>query len=136
MSRIRSAHTKPEMVVRKFLHRQGFRYRLHGLTPGPSPKGERRKYLPGKPDIVLKKLNTVIFIHGCYFHRHKNCRYASEPKSNVAFWKKKFADNVKRDKLVKQTLRKEGWKVMEVWECELKGKNVERTLEKMIRNLK
>ena len=96
MSRIRSAHTKPEMMVRKFLHRQGFRYRLHD------------KKVFGKPDMVLKKLNTVIFIHGCYFHRHKNCRYASEPKTNKAFRRKKFDDNVKRDKLVKQTLKKQG----------------------------
>jgi DNA mismatch endonuclease (patch repair protein) len=78
---------------------------------------------------------TVIFIHGCYFHRHKNCRYASEPKSNVAFWKKKFAGNVKRDKLVKQTLKKQGWKVMEVWECELKLKKSEKTLRKLLLKL-
>ncbi len=123
MSRIRSVHTKPEIVVRKFLHRQGFRYRLHD------------KKVFGKPDMVLKKLNTVIFIHGCYFHHHKNYRYASAPKSNVAFWKKKFEANVKRDKLVKQTLRKQGWKIIEIWECEVKGKKVERTLEKLVQRL-
>jgi DNA mismatch endonuclease, patch repair protein len=75
-------------------------------------------------------------IHGCYFHRHKNCRYASEPKTNKAFRQKKFEGNVKRDKLVKQTLRKEEWRVMEVWECEVKGKKMEKTLEKLILKLK
>jgi DNA mismatch endonuclease (patch repair protein) len=123
MSRIRSAHTKPEMIVRKFLHGQGFRYRLHD------------KKVFGKPDMVLKKLNTVIFVHGCYFHRHKNCHYASEPKTNKAFWKKKFEDNVKRDKLVKKTLRKDGWRIIEIWECEVKGKKVESALKKLVLKL-
>jgi len=78
---------------------------------------------------------TIIFIDGCYFHCHKNCRYATEPKTNKAFWQKKFADNVKRDKLVKQTLKKQGWKVMEVWECEVKGKKAESTLRKLLLKL-
>ncbi|MEP7169217.1 MAG: hypothetical protein ABI855_07585 [Bacteroidota bacterium] len=76
------------------------------------------------------------FIHNGYFHRHKNCAYSSEPKSNVAFWKKKFADNVKRDKLVKKTLRREGWKIVEIWECNLKPKKMERTMEKLVMRLK
>ena len=85
MAAIRGKDTAPEIAVRRFLHAQGFRYSLHN------------KKLAGKPDIVLTKYNTVVFVNGCYWHRHKDCRYASLPKSNVSFWKKKFSENVQRD---------------------------------------
>ena len=113
MSRIRSKNTKPEMVVRSFLHKAGFRFRLH------------RHDLPGKPDIVLPKYNTVIFVHGCFWHRHKGCKYAYTPKSRLKFWKDKFAGTVKRDKLHLKQLQDNGWKVFIVWECETQ--NIDRT---------
>lgn len=107
MSRIRSKNTAPEIAVRSFLHKNGFRFRLHS------------KHLPGKPDIVLPKYKTVLFIHGCFWHRHKRCKYAYTPKSRVAFWKKKFQDNVDRFKKVKRKLQHKGWKVIVIWECEI-----------------
>ena len=106
MSRIRSRDTKPEKIVRSLLHRMGYRFRLH------------RKDLPGKPDIVLPKYQTVIFVHGCFWHRHPRCRFAYTPRSRVRFWQKKFADNIARDKRVRQQLRRLGWKVIVVWECQ------------------
>ena len=111
MSRIRSKDTKPERIVRSFLHRNGLRFRLHV------------KNLPGKPDIVFPKYKTVIFVHGCFWHRHKGCSDATIPSSNRDFWQNKFKRNVKRDKEEQATLRKLGWKVIVVWECELKEKN-------------
>ena len=106
MSRIRDKDTKPELVVRSLLHRMGYRFRLH------------RKDLPGKPDIVLPKHKTVVFVHGCFWHRHKGCKYAYQPKSRVDFWQKKFKGNVKRDKKIHSELRKLDWKVIVIWECE------------------
>ena len=108
MSRIRSKDTKPEKIVRSTLHRMGYRFRLH------------MKDLPGKPDIVLPKYKTVFFVHGCFWHRHKGCKYAYTPKSRVKFWNKKFIDNVERYKVVKRELKKIGWKVVVIWECEVK----------------
>jgi DNA mismatch endonuclease, patch repair protein len=108
MARIKSADTKPEKAVRSILHRMGYRFRLHG------------KDLPGRPDIVLPKHRTVIFVHGCYWHRHEGCRYSFMPKSRVDFWAKKFKNNVKRDKRNQDELKMLGWKVMVIWECELK----------------
>ena len=108
MSRIRSKDTKPEMVVRKHLHALGFRYRLH-----PSK-------LPGHPDIVLPKWHTVIFVNGCFWHRHEGCKVATMPKSNVAFWEAKFARNVARDRQEQAALRKAGWHVIVLWECEVR----------------
>ena len=96
MSRIRSTNTKPEMTVRSLLHRNGFRFRIH----------QKRVY--GKPDIVLKKYKTVIFIDGCFWHRHKDCTFAYSPKSRIDFWNKKFESNIKRDKNVNQKLKEDG----------------------------
>ncbi len=107
MSRIRSANTKPEMIVRSLLHRMGYRFRLH------------RKDLPGKPDIVLPKFNAIIFVHGCFWHRHINCKYAYTPKSRQEFWEAKFKSNVERDKIVRKQLEEKGWKLLIIWECEL-----------------
>ena len=108
MSRIRGRHTKPELAVRSLLHRMGYRFRLHV------------KSLPGTPDIVLPKYNTAIFVHGCFWHRHRRCRYAYKPKSRHEFWASKFEDNVKRDAEVRADLRSMKWRVVVVWECELR----------------
>jgi DNA mismatch endonuclease (patch repair protein) len=107
MSRVRSTNTKPELVVRSLLHRNGFRYRLHVKT------------LPGKPDIVLSKYQSAVFVHGCFWHRHKNCPDASTPKTRTEFWVKKFNGNVKRDRKNRVALKKIGWKVIVIWECEV-----------------
>jgi DNA mismatch endonuclease, patch repair protein len=107
MSRVSSKDTKPEKIVRSFLHRSGFRFRLHMLN------------LPGKPDIVLAKYMTVIFVHGCFWHRHKDCRKATTPQSRKEFWEEKFKRNVIRDKENCKALRSDGWKIFVVWECEL-----------------
>jgi len=106
MSRIRCKNTKPELAVRSFLYHNGFRYRIHQNT------------LPGKPDVVLSKYKTVIFVHGCFWHRHKGCKYAYTPKTRIRFWKDKFFDNVKHFSKVKQKLNNLGWKVIIIWECE------------------
>ena len=111
MSRIKGANTKPEVRVRSILHRMGYRFRLH------------RKDLPGKPDIVLPKYETVLFVHGCFWHRHPECRFAYTPKSRVAFWKKKFLRNVERHHEVKEQLTELGWRVIVVWECETKDED-------------
>ena len=111
MSKIRSKNTKPEIAVRSKLHKAGYRFRLHV------------KGLPGKPDIVLPKYNTIIFINGCFWHRHKNCQYSYTPKSRVGFWKDKFEKNVLRDKKVIKQLKKKGWKVKIVWECQTKNED-------------
>ena len=107
MSRIRSSNTKPEMAVRSLLHCAGYRFRLH------------RKDLPGKPDIVLPKYITVVFVHGCFWHRHEKCKYAYTPKSRIEFWEEKFKNNIERDKKNRKELESLGWKVIIVWECEL-----------------
>jgi len=107
MSRIKDRNTKPEIIVRKALHRLGYRFRLH------------RKDLPGRPDIVLPKYKTVIFVHGCYWHRHKGCKYAYIPKSRVKFWERKFEENIERDKRNKRTLKRMGWRVIVIWECSI-----------------
>lgn len=107
MSRIKGRDTKPELIVRSMLHRMGYRFRLHVKT------------LPGKPDIVLPKYKTVIFVHGCFWHRHPRCRFAYNPKSRLAFWTRKFQANKSRDKDVLRRLRKDGWRVVIVWECQL-----------------
>lgn len=115
MSRIRSKDTKPEKIIRSILHKQGFRFRIN------------RKDLPGKPDIVLPKYKTVIFVHGCFWHRHEGCKYAYTPKSNIDFWNKKFSSTLQRDKNIQNKLRKSGWKVLTIWECEIK--EIEKTPE-------
>ena len=117
MSRIKSGNTKPELIVRSLLHRLGYRFRLHGKV---AKKYYSKGILPGKPDIILAKYNTVIFVHGCFWHRHENCKFAYDPKSRISFWNNKFTENTKRDKLVTQQLKEMGWKVMIIWECETK----------------
>jgi DNA mismatch endonuclease, patch repair protein len=106
MSRIRGKNTKPEIVVRKLLHAQGYRFRLH------------RRELPGTPDIVLHKYRVALFVHGCFFHSHAGCKLAYIPKTRTKFWRTKFAKNKKRDEKVKTLLRKAGWRPVVVWECE------------------
>jgi len=108
MSRIKSKDTKPEMLVRSYLHKQGYRFRLHD------------KKLPGKPDIVLPKHKTVIFVHGCFWHGHKHCKYFVVPKTRTKWWLKKINGNIERDKKVKRELKKLGWKVISIWGCKVK----------------
>ena len=110
MSAIKSKNTKPEIKVRKVLHSMGYRFRLHS------------KDLPGSPDIVLPKYKTVIFVHGCFWHRHENCKYASTPKTRKEFWEAKFRENINRDKKHQENLSSMGWKIIIVWECEIKDK--------------
>ena len=109
MGRICSKDTKPEKAVRSLLHKSGYRFRIH------------RKDLPGKPDIVLPKFKTVIFVHGCFWHRHEGCKYAYTPKSHQEFWQAKFKGNIKRDKKNRDELERLGWKVTVIWECEIKN---------------
>ena len=106
MSGIRGKHTKPEVIVRSYLHRQGLRFRLH----------DRR--LPGRPDLVLARHRTVVNVHGCFWHQHPGCRFAYMPASNRAFWKAKLTGNIKRDARNDAELRKLGWQVLTLWECE------------------
>ena len=107
MARIRGKDTKPELIVRSLLHRAGVRFSL------------RRKDLPGKPDIVLPKHAAVVFVHGCFWHRHKGCKVATMPKTRADFWQAKFAANVARDKRNQHDLKKAGWKVIVLWECQV-----------------
>jgi DNA mismatch endonuclease, patch repair protein len=106
MSRIRNKDTAPEKRVRSCLHRMGHRFRLHA--------GD----LPGKPDIVLPKYRTAVFVNGCFWHRHRRCKFAYTPKSRVSFWVRKFEQNVKRDRVVAQQVKRQGWQVVVVWECQ------------------
>jgi DNA mismatch endonuclease (patch repair protein) len=108
MSRIRSVHTKPERRVRSLLHSLGFRFRLH------------RNDLPGRPDIVLTRYRTAIFVHGCFWHQHRRCKEATTPKSRIPFWTAKLQANVKRDRKRRVELQHQSWNVVVVWECELK----------------
>ena len=111
MSRIKGKNTKPEMIVRKFLFSKGFRYRLHV------------KNLPGKPDIVLPKNKTVIFIHGCFWHGHEGCKYFVVPKTRTEWWREKIYHNKDKDRQNRQTLIELGWDVITIWACELRSKN-------------
>jgi DNA mismatch endonuclease (patch repair protein) len=108
MSKIRSKDTKPELALRKALFARGFRYRVNDTK------------LPGKPDIVLPKYKTVIFLHGCFWHRHEGCKYAYTPKTNTKFWVDKITSNAERDKVNLQKLTTLGWNVLTVWECEIR----------------
>lgn len=109
MSRIRGKNTKPEIAVRSLLHKLGFRFRLH------------RKDLPGTPDIVLPKYNTVIFIHGCFWHGHKGCPKAKRPTSNEQFWNKKLDKTIERDRKNQTELKKLEWRVLVIWSCEVRN---------------
>jgi len=111
MAQIKGKNTKPELIVRSLLHRSGYRFTVNG------PKN---KELPGKPDIVLPKYKTVIFVHGCFWHRHKGCKGATTPKTRTEWWQEKFDRNVSNDRKNQKELRKLGWNVIVVWECELK----------------
>jgi DNA mismatch endonuclease (patch repair protein) len=108
MARIKGKNTKPELIVRRVLHALGYRFRLH------------RGDLPGRPDIVLPKYRTAIFVHGCFWHRHSECSKASMPKTRTEFWQDKFAMNVARDQRNVEALKAAGWHVLIVWECETK----------------
>ena len=123
MSRIKSTNTKPEELVRKYLFSKGFRYR------------KNVKRLPGKPDIVLPKYRTVVFVNGCFWHKH-DCSNFKWPKSNLDYWIPKIENNAKRDVEHYDNLSNEGWKVLIIWECELKKKNMEQNLEKLIKEIK
>lgn len=105
MSGIRGKNTKPELIVRRFLHRAGLRFRLHAN-------------LPGKPDLILPRYRTAVFVHGCFWHRHEGCRYATTPANNALFWQEKFAGNVRRDAQKKQQLEERGWNVLVTWSCQ------------------
>ena len=120
MSGIRGKDTKPELLIRSYLHRAGLRFRLHarGMT--------------GSPDVVLPGRGAVVFVHGCFWHRHVGCSKASVPKSNVAFWRAKFAENVRRDRRTTRALRRDGWRVLTVWECQ----TTERRLERLVREIR
>ena len=123
MSRIRGKDTKPEEKVRKYLFSRGFRYR----------KNDAR--LPGKPDIVLPKYKTVVFVNGCFWHKHEGCRYFVWPKNNAEFWKSKIEKNVERDLRVQKELRSLGWKVLTVCECELKSARFEETMAQVVQRI-
>jgi DNA mismatch endonuclease (patch repair protein) len=124
MSRIRSKDTKPELLVRKFLHRNGFRFRLHA------------KKLPGKPDIVLPKYKTVILIHGCFWHGHSNCKLYVIPKTRTEWWLNKIKVNNTNDLLNENALYELGWTIIKIWECELKKRRIDVTLNKLALTLK
>ena len=122
MSRIHDKGTKPEETVRKYLFSKGFRYR----------KNDPR--LPGKPDIVLPKYKTVIFVNGCFWHRHEGCKYFVWPKNNAEFWRKKIMSNVERDNRNYSELKEKGWSVVVIWECELKDRRSE-TLSSVVESM-
>ena len=123
MSRIKGKNTKPEMLVRKYLHAQGFRYKLHTKT------------LPGKPDLVLPKYKTVIFIHGCFWHGHHNCKYFTIPKTRTGWWSEKINKNTANDLKAVKLLKKDGWKVITIWECKLKPAKLNQTLTALVKKL-
>ena len=112
MSAIRSVGMKPEMVVRRIVHNLGYRFRLH------------RKNLAGKPDLVLTRHRKIIFVHGCFWHQHQNCRDGRLPKSNVGYWQSKLSGNIIRDKQHTESLESEGWQVLVIWECETRDEKL------------
>ena len=123
MQQIKGKNTKPEMLVRKFLHANGYRYKLHDKT------------LPGKPDIVLPKYKTVIFVHGCFWHGHTDCRYFTVPKTRTQWWTDKINRNKVNDEKAVKALRKDGWRVINVWECGLKRAKIEKTLTALLNKM-
>ena len=124
MSQIKGKDTKPEMLVRKFLHAEGFRYKLHDKT------------LPGKPDLVLPKYKTIIFVHGCFWHGHEGCKYYTVPKTRTEWWLNKITRNIANDAKAVMALKKDGWKIITIRECDLKPAKVEKTLTKLLLRLK
>ena len=123
MSRIKGKNTKPEEIVRKYLFSKGFRYRIND------------KRLPGTPDIVLPKYQTVIFVNGCFWHGHEGCRYFVWPQNNADFWKSKIIANVERDRKKEAELNERGWNVIVIWECQLKPRSKDNTLESLVKEL-
>ena len=123
MSQIKGKNTKPEELVRRYLFSHGFRYRKNVST------------LPGKPDIVLPKYKTCIFVNGCFWHKHEGCRYFVWPKNNAEFWKKKITGNVERDLRQQNELRLLGWNVVVIWECELKKDRFNETMASVIQTI-
>jgi DNA mismatch endonuclease (patch repair protein) len=123
MQRVRGRDTSPELKVRRALHGHGLRFVLHDSR------------LPGRPDIVLPRWNTVIFVHGCFWHRHRDCRYATTPKTRTEFWKEKFERNVARDTANRRDLERMGWRVLEVWECDVKKRRFEEPLLALFKSL-
>lgn len=119
MARIKGTNTKPEMIVRSLLHRMGYRFRLYA------------KKLPGSPDLVLPKYKTVVFVHGCFWHRHEGCPKTTRPKTRVEFWDEKFHANVERDGRKEAELRTLGWNVIVVWQCETESKNLEQLEQRL-----
>ena len=123
MSRIQGKGMKPEMAVRRLVHSMGFRYRLHV------------KDLPGKPDIVFRPKKKVIFVHGCFWHRHSNCKLARMPKSRIGFWQNKLEENKKRDTSNFKALISRGWVVLVIWECQIKDRpNLKKIVRKFLSN--
>jgi DNA mismatch endonuclease, patch repair protein len=120
MSGIRGRNTRPEIAVRKHLFAAGLRFRLH-----PSN-------VPGRPDIVLPRLRSVVLVHGCFWHRHRACRFAYTPRSNIAFWRKKFSSNVARDLTVKKLLRSSGWHAYVIWECQVNERRLNQLVKKLL----
>ena len=125
MSRIRNKNTKPEILVRSLLHRMGYRFTVNATN---------NRKLPGKPDIVLPKYKAVIFVHGCFWHRHKGCKETTTPKSRTEWWQAKFDGNVARDRKNQRLLRKDGWKVIVAWECETKKEDTLNKVAKRFSN--
>jgi DNA mismatch endonuclease (patch repair protein) len=121
MSRVKSKNTKPEMLVRTFLHGKGFRYKLHD------------KSLPGKPDLVLPKYKTIVFIHGCFWHGHEGCKYFSVPQTRTEWWLNKIDTNILNDQKSIRALKEAGWKIVTIWGCELKPAKIENTFRKLLR---
>lgn len=124
MSRIRSKDTKPELVVRHFLFSKGLRYRLHS------------KKLPGKPDIVMTRIKTVIFVHGCFWHGHAGCKYYVVPKTDTAKWVKKIERNKQHDMENMKKLQAGGWRVINIFECDLKKDKITKTLTRLLKQLR
>lgn len=124
MAAIKGKNTKPEMLVRRFLHANGFRYKLHD------------KSLPGKPDIVLPKYKTVIFVHGCFWHGHEGCKYYVVPKTRTDWWLNKINGNIANDEKAIRALKKEGWRIIVIFECTLKSIEKDFLLNKIFKRLK
>ncbi|WP_374949783.1 very short patch repair endonuclease [Mucilaginibacter sp.] len=123
MKNVKGKHTKPELLVRKFLFSKGFRFRIHD------------KKLPGKPDIKLTKYKTVIFVNGCFWHGHQHCNIYVMPKSNIDFWNSKIERNINRDEVTMKNLKELGWNVIILWECSLKKRKIENTLNEVVEKL-
>ena len=121
MGRIKSTNTKPELTVRRFLFANGYRYRIH------------QRNLPGKPDIVLKKYNLIIQVHGCFWHGHKNCKIFKMPKSNKTYWRNKIERNLRKDTINRKLLKKLGWRVIVIRECELEKRKISRTFNNLLK---